>query len=112
MKQLRIGHPNSWEVAWAIISAQDRSHFYYTLITRAGVEVGYFDDEDMIAFATARLPVFQMGREFKVAVDLRETSFAVRVNEDPKIIVARPIPVGMVGGYVEDSIGSFKFEVE
>ncbi len=116
-EQLRPGSPNYWEVAWALISAKDEGNFYYVFLRQHGLEVGERltfpngdEHEEIFELPPHISAKLRLGQIQTINVDIRETGFSLAIDTFPKIIIARRIPVGRVGFYVEDAVGEFKYE--
>jgi hypothetical protein len=107
--QLRMPHPNPWEVPWVLWAHADDTHFYYLVLKPNGWELGKEDPAYLGAqryLATGSSPTFCVGAWHTVRV--RHVGHTIEAWGDGQLLVSftdreRPYSRGHIGLYAEDA---------
>ena len=113
-RQLRVPHPNPWEVGWILWHYTSDQHFYYVVLKPNGWELGKADPGypgDQRFLATATHPVFPLGRWYTVRIQQRGDGIEVDVDGRRLVRLTDsqdPYRSGRVGLYTEDASVTFQ----
>jgi hypothetical protein len=112
-QQLRLPHPNPWEVGWVLWNYTDDEHFYYVALKPNGWEVGKEDPAYPGAqrFLVTGTKAFPLDRWHEVTIRQSGTTFVVVANGETLATFTdkeRPYTGGHVGLYTEDATVEFR----
>jgi hypothetical protein len=100
--------PNVWEVAWVVFSAKDQSYFWYTLLKKNGLEIGYFTEGQQHFVLTKDTPKLIISYPHVFKFNLLFSRLELRIDNNPRVIIPRRITKGRLGYYCEDSICEYQ----
>jgi hypothetical protein len=113
VRQLRVGTPNPWEVAWVLWHYTDDHHFYSLVLKPNGWELGKEDPAYRGAqrfLATGAMPSFPIGVQYTVRV--QHVGDTIKIWANGELLTTytdseRPYFGGRVGLYTEDAQVAF-----
>ena len=113
-RQLRLPHPNPWEVAWLLWDYGSNCRFYYVALKPNGWEIGKEEPPrpcHQRFLATGSTPAFPIGRRYVLRV--RQRGELTEVYVDGRLLARvsdrhGAYLSGRIGLYSEDSSATFR----